>query len=140
MATGVGATAAVSPEEAKATIMHDTNNRGVDCVIDCAAGEQTMNEAMHLSRNGGRLVLTGIHAGKYVPLEGSTMRRKELTIFNVRRSNDEPQDALHLMLAHPEWFAPLVTHVRQMDQISEAFNIAGKYLDGVGKMVVRPQR
>lgn len=140
MAVNIGATVAVSPEEARATILHDTAKRGVDCVIDCAAGEHTMNEAMHVSRNGGRLVLTGIHAGKYVPLEGSTMRRKELSIFNVRRSNDESHDALHLMLAHPEWFAPLVTHVRPMGKVSEAFNIAGKYLDGVGKMIVRPQQ
>jgi L-iditol 2-dehydrogenase len=140
MAVNIGANVAVSPEEARATILHDTAKRGVDCVIDCAAGEHTMNEAMHVSRNGGRLVLTGIHAGKYVPLEGSTMRRKELSIFNVRRSNDESHDALHLMLAHPEWFAPLVTHVRPMGKVSEAFNIAGKYLDGVGKMIVRPQQ
>ena len=90
----------------------DTGKRGVDCVIDCAAGEQTTNDAMHVSCNGGRVVLTGIHAGKYVPLEGSTMRRKELTIFNVRRSNDEAQ-AAGLLIAHPEWFAPLVTHVRR---------------------------
>ena len=140
MAVTIGATVAVSPEEARATILHDTANRGVDCVIDCAAGEHTMNEAMHFSKNGGRLVLTGIHAGKYVPLEGSTMRRKELSIFNVRRSNDEAHDALHLMLAHPGWFAPLVTHARPMDKVGEAFSIAGKYLDGVGKMIVRPQQ
>jgi L-iditol 2-dehydrogenase len=140
MAVGLGAVAALSPEDAPATILHDTGKRGVDCVIDCAAGEQTMNDAMRVSKNGGRVVLTGIHAGKYVPLEGSTMRRKELNIFNVRRSNHESHDALHLMLAHPEWFAPLVTHVRPMDQVADAFNIAGKYLDGVGKMIVRPQQ
>ena len=139
MAIALGATAAVSPADARAAILHDTASRGVDCVIDCAAGEQTMNEAMHVSKHGGRLVLTGIHAGKYVPLEGSTMRRKELAIFNVRRSNDEAHQALQLLLAHPGWFAPLVTHSRPMDQIAEAFDIAGKYLDGVGKMIVRPQ-
>ena len=65
------------------------------------------------------------------------MRRKELSIFNVRRSNDEAQAALDLLIAHPEWFAPLVTHVRPIDEVGAAFNIAGKYLDGVGKMIVR---
>lgn len=140
MAKALGATAAVPPSEARSTILQDTARRGVDCVIDCAAGEQTMNEAMHVSRNGGRLVLTGIHAGRYVPLEGSTMRRKELSIFNVRRSNDEAHDALHLILNHASWFAPLVTHSRPINKIAEAFQIAGKYLDGVGKMIVRPQQ
>ena len=139
MAKAMGAAVAIPAAEAVAMILHDTSKRGVDCAIDCAAGEQTTNEAMHVTRNAGRVVVTGIHAGKYVPLEGSTMRRKELTIFNVRRSNDEAHAALDLLIGHPEWFAPLVTHVRAMGQVADAFTVAGKYLDGVGKMIVRPQ-
>ena len=66
------------------------------------------------------------------------MRRKELTIFNVRRSNHETEEALELLQAHPEWFRPLLTHSRSLDQIDEAFAIASEYRDGVGKMTVRP--
>ena len=138
MAVRIGATAAIPPEEI-VSIARDTGNLGVDCAIDCAAGEHTTNHAMTVTRNAGRVVVTGIHTGKYVALEGSTMRRKELSIFNVRRSNDEPHAALELLLAHQDWFAPLVTHVRAMGQVSEAFTIAGEYLDGVGKMIVRPR-
>ena len=60
MAVGLGAAVAIPPEEAVAAILRDTGKRGVDCVIDCAAGEQTMNDAMHVTCNGGRVVLTGI--------------------------------------------------------------------------------
>ena len=137
MAVRLGATAAIPPEET-ASIVRDTGNLGVDCAIDCAAGERTTNDAMRTTRNAGRVVLTGIHTGKFVPLEGSTMRRKELSIFNVRRSNEEPHAALELLLAHQDWFAPLVTHVRDLERIAEAFTIAGEYRDGVGKMIVRP--
>jgi L-iditol 2-dehydrogenase len=66
------------------------------------------------------------------------MRRKELTIFNVRRSNHETQEALDLLHAHPEWFAPLLTHTREIERIDEAFAIASQYRDGVGKMIVKP--
>jgi len=66
------------------------------------------------------------------------MRRKELTIFNVRRSNHESHAALELLAAHTDWFAPLVTHTRSMDHVAEAFEIANNYQDGVGKMIVRP--
>jgi L-iditol 2-dehydrogenase len=66
------------------------------------------------------------------------MRRKELTIFNVRRSNHETQEALELLHAHTEWFAPLLTHTREIEQIDDAFAIASHYRDGVGKMIVRP--
>ena len=65
------------------------------------------------------------------------MRRKELTIFNVRRSNHETQDALELLRLHPEWFAPLLTHTREIERIEEAFSIASQYLDGVGKMIIK---
>ena len=66
------------------------------------------------------------------------MRRKELTIFNVRRSNHETQEALELLSAHAEWFAPLLTHTRKIERIDEAFVIASQYRDAVGKMIVKP--
>ena len=66
------------------------------------------------------------------------MRRKELTIFNVRRSNHETDEAVKMLEAHAGWFAPVLTHSRKLEQIDEAFAIASEYRDGVGKMVVRP--
>jgi L-iditol 2-dehydrogenase len=68
----------------------------------------------------------------------SPMRRKELSVFNVRRSNHETHEALAMLTRHAQWFAPIVTHTRSMDQIAEAFTIANDYADGVGKMVVNP--
>jgi hypothetical protein len=65
------------------------------------------------------------------------MRRKELTLFNVRRSNHETREALQLLDDHPEWFAPLLTHTRNIEQIDQAFAIASQYRDGVGKMIVK---
>ncbi|MFP5248229.1 MAG: zinc-dependent alcohol dehydrogenase, partial [Acidobacteriota bacterium] len=87
LARGIGAHAAFEPDEALEEILHATGKRGVDCAIDCAAAEHTTNQAVLLARNAGRVALTGIHSIAMVPLDGSAMRRKELTIFNVRRSN-----------------------------------------------------
>ena len=91
-----------------------------------------------MARNAGRVVLTGIHSTPFVALDSSAMRRKELTIFNVRRSNHETQEALELLQAHAGRFAPVLTHTRAIERIDEAFAIASQYRDGVGKMVVRP--
>lgn len=115
-----------------------TGQRGVDCSIDCAAKEHTTNEAIRAVRNAGRVVLTGIHSASFVPFEVSPMRRKELAIFNVRRSNHETHAAVDLLSEHTDWFAPLVTHTRPLAQITDAFDIAFGYKDGVGKMIVRP--
>jgi L-iditol 2-dehydrogenase len=140
LARHLGADAALDPAQVDgaAALLSETGKRGVDCAIDCAAKEHTTNQAIRAARNGGRVVLTGIHSASYVPFEVSHMRRKELPIFNVRRSNDECPAALQLLTERMPWFAPLITHVRSMDRIAEAFAIAEHYSDGVGKMVVRP--
>ncbi len=138
LARSMGADLALEPGEAVDEILRGTGRRGVDCAIDCAAGEITTGQAIQITRNAGRVALTGIHSTPFVSLDGSAMRRKELTIFNVRRSNHETKEALELLQAQPGWFAPVLTHARQLEQIEEAFAIAGQYRDGVGKMVIRP--
>ena len=134
----MGAAEAIDPGEldAERQILADTGGRGVDCAIDCAARDHTTNWAIRCVRNGGRVVLTGIDSGTMVPFEVSPMRRKELAIFNVRRSNHEPEAALELLTARTAWFAPLVTHTRPLDRIAEAFRMVEAYADVVGKLIV----
>jgi L-iditol 2-dehydrogenase len=139
LARVMGADAVLEPAEAAEEILNATAQRGVDCAIDCAAGEDTTIQAMQLTRNAGRVALTGIHRTALVSVDASAMRRKELTLFNVRRSNHETQEALDLLQAHAAWFAPVLTHARPIEHIGEAFDIASHYRDGVGKMIVRPQ-
>jgi threonine dehydrogenase-like Zn-dependent dehydrogenase len=134
----MGADAVLEPEEAIAEILRATGQRGVDCAIDCAAGADTVPQAIRLTRNAGRVVLTGIHSTPTFTVDASGMRRKELTLFNVRRSNHETEEALELLQAQPNWFAPVVTHTRTLDRIDEAFELTCHYRDGVGKMVIRP--
>lgn len=129
LAKHMGADAAFDVEELDAV-------RGVDCAVDCAAKEDTTNWAIRAVRSGGRVVITGIHTGALVPFDIPNMRRKELAIFNVRRSNHESEAALALLLEQPLRFAPLVTHLRPLERIAEAFSIVENYTDGVGKMVV----
>ncbi len=138
LARGIGADVVLEPAEAVEEILRATGNHGVDCAIDCAAGEQTTNQAIQITCNGGRAVLTGIHSTPLVSLDGSAMRRKGLTLINVRRSNHETEEALELLQVHPAWFAPLLTHTRTIERIDEAFAIASQYRDGVIKMIVKP--
>jgi L-iditol 2-dehydrogenase len=138
LARGIGADVALEPGEALEEILRGTGQRGVDCGFDCAAGEETTSQAMQITRNAGRVVLTGIHTTAFAKVDAAAMRRKELTLLNVRRSNHETDEALELLGAQAAWFAPLLTHTREMERIDEAFAIASQYRDGVGKMMVRP--
>jgi len=136
----MGADAALDPCQgtADAEILRETGGRGVDCAIDCAAKEETTNQAIRASRNAGRVVLTGIHSATFFPIELSPMRRKELSIFNVRRSNHESHAAVDLLIDRASLFAPMITHTRPLSDIAEAFRVAVNYEDGVGKTIIKP--
>jgi L-iditol 2-dehydrogenase len=136
----LGASETIDPGAADpaAEILAATAKRGVDIAIDCAAKRHTTNWAVRAVRSGGRVILTGIHSEVLVPVEVSPMRRKELAIFAVRRSNHESEEALRILCEHLAWFAPLITHTRPMESIAEAFAIAEHRADGVGKLIVRP--
>jgi L-iditol 2-dehydrogenase len=138
MAKQMGADEALDPNQGGAIrqIMSDTGGRGVDCAMDCAAKEHTHNWALQAVRNGGRMVLTGIHSAALVPFEVSHMRRKEVAIFNVRRSNGEDHDALQLLTQKASSFAPLLTHRQPLANVAAAFRSVEAYEDGVGKMVI----
>jgi L-iditol 2-dehydrogenase len=138
LALHLGADDALDPGQPDAVreLASATAGRGVDCAIDCAAREHTTNQAIRAARNGGRVVLTGIHSAAFVPFDVSHMRRKELAIFNVRRSNNEAHTALDLLVEKAAWFAPMVTHHRPLAAIAEAFSLVEHYADGVGKMII----
>jgi L-iditol 2-dehydrogenase len=141
MALQLGADAAIDPGQVNvaAEIVRETGGRGVDCAIDCAARQQTINDAIRACRNAGRVVLTGIHSECFVPFEVSPMRRKELAIFNVRRSCDEGHAAVELLVEQTARFAPMITHTRPLSQIAAAFRMAESYEDGAVKTVIRTE-
>jgi len=141
MARAVGADAVLDPHEADPArqILSDTDGRGVDVAMDCAARENSLNLSMRALRKGGRLVVTGIPSDIEVPLEMHTARRKGLAIYNTRRSNHTSKPALELLARHPAWFQPILTHTFPLDRIQYAFQMLEDYSDGAGKAVIRPQ-
>jgi L-iditol 2-dehydrogenase len=120
-------------------ILQDTGNRGVDVAIDCGGKRDSINQCIHATRNAGRVIMTAIPSEVRVPVEFSPLRRKEITLYNVRRSNHESPDALAMLSAHTRLFGPLITHGRTLDQISQAFSLLENYEDGVGKLVITPE-
>jgi L-iditol 2-dehydrogenase len=140
MALVVGADAAIDPAavDAAAEIRIETGQRGVDTAYDCAAKGDSVNQAIAVVRNAGRVILTGIHAEVLVPFHVHAMRRKEVTLFNTRRSNHDSELARDMLVGHARLFAPLITHERPMDRITEAFELVESYADGVGKLLVLP--
>lgn len=140
MAIAMGADVAIDPAatDPAMEILKDTGRRGVDAAYDCAAKPHSLEWAVNVVRNAGSLILTGIHSEVETPVNFHTLRRKEVTLFNVRRSNHESELALELLGTHSRLFAPVITHDRSMEQINQAFEMASTYSEGVGKLLVTP--
>ncbi|MBI1898836.1 MAG: alcohol dehydrogenase catalytic domain-containing protein [Acidobacteria bacterium] len=140
LAGALGAAALIDPAavDPVTQILADTGRRGVDVVFDCAAKDNTINQAMQVARPAGRVVITGIPGDAQVRFDYHTLRRKELYFYSVRRSNHETESALQLMRQYPERFAPLVTHVRPLEHIGPTFETLARYEDGMAKVVITP--
>lgn len=118
--------------------IHEPVPKGVEIAFDCAAKEDSVNRCLATLKGFGRLVLTGIHSDHRNNLDIHLMRRSELKLFSLRRSNDESNHARDLLDQHTRLFAPIITHQRPLDQINKAFALNERYADGVGKMLVVP--
>jgi L-iditol 2-dehydrogenase len=139
LARVVGVDAALDPRAVDPVrqILADTGNRGVDVAIDCAGKDNSVNQSIHAVRNAGRVVVTAIPPGVLIPIEFSPLRRKEIALYNVRRSNHESAAALAMLSEYIALFAPLITHTPPLDEIGRAFAQLENYEDGVGKIVIR---
>jgi L-iditol 2-dehydrogenase len=117
-------------------VLADTGQRGVDVAVDCAAKNGSINQAIHAVRSAGRVVVTGIPSEVQVPVDFHPLRRKELAIFQVRRSNHDSEQALATLTADIRRFAPLLTHSRPLDEVGAAFEQLERYENGVGKIAI----
>jgi L-iditol 2-dehydrogenase len=140
MAQAMGADVVLDTGDPVREILNDTGRRGVDVAFDCAAGEDTANQCIGALARAGRLVYTAIPAAVHVPFYAPGLRKKEITFFNVYRSNHQSARARDVLATHARLFAPLVTHSRPLEAIQDAFEIAVSYSHGVGKMVVGPEQ
>lgn len=138
LALKLGADAAIDPvsAEPRQAILGETRGRGVDVAIDCVTRGTSLNDCLHVTRNAGRVVVTGIPSEAVVSLDYHVMRRKELGFYNVRRSNHESEAAIQLLREKPQFFRPMLTHTFPIEKIQPAFELLDGYADGVGKLLI----
>jgi len=135
----MGADVAIDPREVDPVgpILDDTSGRGVDAAVDCATRGASLEHSIAVVRPGGRLVVTGIPSEARSAVDFHLMRRKELVLFNVRRSNHESGAALELLREHRARLAPILTHEMPLEDIQQAFTKLERYQDGMAKVVIK---
>ncbi|MHC4122795.1 MAG: zinc-dependent alcohol dehydrogenase [Planctomycetota bacterium] len=109
---------------------------GVDVVYECAGKQETIDEAVELLRPGGVIMLVGIPQLERISFAIDKIRRKELTIINVRRQNHCAQTAIDLVASGKARIDFMATHHFEFEQSKKAFDMVSGYSDGVVKAII----
>lgn len=109
---------------------------GMDIVYECAGQQETVDQAVELLKPGGKLMLIGIPREDRISLSIDKIRRKEVTIVNVRRQNRCTHEAIDLVASGKASVDFMVTHRFGLDQVEEAFELVAGYQDGVVKAMI----
>jgi len=109
---------------------------GMDVAFECAGQQETIDQGIELLKPGGKLMLVGIPREDRVSFAIDKIRRKEITIINIRRQNRCTERAIDLVASgqiKPDF---MVTHRFKLDTVQEAFELVAAYRDGVVKAMV----
>ena len=117
-------------------LTRDFEQDGFDYAIECCGEQDACDQGIELLKPGGKLIIAGIPSVNELVFNPHQLRRKEISIQNVRRQNNCMQRAIN-MASRPEFsLQELVTHNFDLEQVTQAFELVSGYQDGVIKAVV----
>jgi L-iditol 2-dehydrogenase len=109
----------------------------LDVVFECAGQQETLDQGVDLLKPGGSLIIVGIPASERISFEIDKMRRKEISLFNVRRQNNAVLPVIELWKEgkiSPDF---MISHRTPLADAIEAFQRVAGYQDGVIKALIR---
>ncbi|MBN2376914.1 MAG: alcohol dehydrogenase catalytic domain-containing protein [Sedimentisphaerales bacterium] len=109
---------------------------GMDAVFECSGDQDAIDQALELLRPGGKLMLIGIPTEPRISFMIDKLRRKELSVINVRRQNGCVEPTLEMLASGKADVDFMVTHRFKLEQTKEAFDLVADYRDGVIKAVI----
>lgn len=108
----------------------------LDIVYECCGKPEALHQAIELLKPGGTLAIIGIPETDDIPFPMHALRRKEITIKNIRRQNDSTSKAIELLENKTVDLTALVTHHFPVERIQEAFDLVAHVGDGVVKAMI----
>jgi L-iditol 2-dehydrogenase len=115
-----------------------TCGRMVDIVYEAAGTVQTFGWAFEAGRIGGKVMLIGIPPEEFAGFNPHSLRRRELLVQNVRRSNMALHPCIKLVERAMVNVEPLATHRFPLHQIVRAMHLAETYEDAALRVMVTP--
>jgi len=108
----------------------------LDVVYECSGDPQAIAQALQLLKPGGNLVLVGIPDVNETTFPIHELRRKEITIINIRRQVHCTQKAIDLLDRGRINMDSMVTHCFSLEETQKAFDLVANYRDGVMKAMI----
>jgi L-iditol 2-dehydrogenase len=109
---------------------------GMDAVFECSGDPGAFRQAVRLLKPGGTLAIVGIPETDEIVLPIHELRRKEITLVNVRRQAGCTAKALDLLESGRIDLDGLATHAFPLERVAEAFETAAARRDGVVKAMI----
>jgi len=109
---------------------------GMDVVFECAGEQETIDQAIEILKPGGKLMLIGIPLAERISFDIDKIRRKEISIVNVRRQNKCTQLCIDSIASGKIEVDFMVTHRFRPEQTPQAFDMVASYRDGVVKAMI----
>jgi len=109
---------------------------GMDVVYECAGEQDALDQAIELLKPGGKLMLIGIPRVERISFVIDKIRRKEITLINVRRQNHCVQSAIDMIAGGEIDVSFMITHRFPMERTQQAFDLVAGYHDGVIKALI----
>ena len=132
----LGATNASNPFETDPLkIIQEAEPLLLDVVFDCSGEQKAVDDATQILKPGGKLILVGIPPeGKYT-INMDMLRRKEISIHNVRRQNHCVEKSIELV-RNGLPVQQMVTHRFSPEETQQAFEMVSDYKDGIIKAMI----
>ena len=110
----------------------------LDVVFECSGQQKAVDDAIKVLKPGGKLILVGIPPEAKYTFDMDLMRRKEISIQNVRRQNHCVEKAIEL-IRNGLPVEQMVTHHFPPQATQHAFEMVSNYRDGVIKAMINFQ-
>jgi L-iditol 2-dehydrogenase len=108
----------------------------VDVAFEASGEQDAVTNAVKILKPGGKLILVGIPPSAQYIFDMDLMRRKELTVINVRRQNHCVEEAIDLVIRGKADVEKMVTHHFTLEKTATAFDIVEGYKEGAIKAMI----
>jgi len=139
LAKKMGATDAFIYSDAVKEIKRITQKKGTTFAYDTAGKNESISGCVDIVSIGGTIGLVGIPTEDFVTYNPHKLRTKEVTMQNVRRSNQTLEDGIKLYL-NDNVIEKIITHEFKLTDTQKAFDILANYSDKVVKCMIKPDQ